>query len=253
MLQRSAAHLKAIAFSALMNHGAPTFIDAVDPVGTINRAHYERAGEVFAEVEKYELFTGGDFVQDVAIYYSLDALFDLDECGRSAMSARYNFEPGRRISGPAAHRNAAIAASRMLVQHHIPYGVITRKDLGDLSRFRLVILPNVALLTADETDAFRAYVAAGGCLYASCHTGMLDIDGHWQGTFALADVFGVDYDGETEEVLTYIALINKLLSNSNRRPIELSPRQVDIARGLSNGLSNKEIAEQLTLSIRLYT
>ncbi|MBZ0274892.1 MAG: response regulator [Anaerolineae bacterium] len=45
-------------------------------------------------------------------------------------------------------------------------------------------------------------------------------------------------------------LINKLLSHSSRRPLELSPRQVDIARSLSNGLSNKEIAEQLTLSTK---
>jgi DNA-binding NarL/FixJ family response regulator len=45
-------------------------------------------------------------------------------------------------------------------------------------------------------------------------------------------------------------LINKLLSSSNRMPLELSPRQVDIARSLSNGLSNKDIAEKLTLSIK---
>jgi DNA-binding NarL/FixJ family response regulator len=45
-------------------------------------------------------------------------------------------------------------------------------------------------------------------------------------------------------------LINKLLSNPKRRPVELSLRQIEIARGLSNGLSNKEIAEQLTLSIK---
>lgn len=46
------------------------------------------------------------------------------------------------------------------------------------------------------------------------------------------------------------ALINKLLSHAYQRPIELSPRQVDIARNLSYGLSNKEIAERLTLSIK---
>lgn len=45
-------------------------------------------------------------------------------------------------------------------------------------------------------------------------------------------------------------LINTLLSISNRKPLELSSRQVDIARGLSNGLSNKEIADQLTLSTK---
>lgn len=46
------------------------------------------------------------------------------------------------------------------------------------------------------------------------------------------------------------ALINKLVSKSSRRPLELSPRQLDIIRGLSNGLSNKDLAEQLTLSIK---
>ncbi len=45
-------------------------------------------------------------------------------------------------------------------------------------------------------------------------------------------------------------LINKILAIPGRKAIELSPRQVDIARGLSNGLSNKEIADQLTLSIK---
>lgn len=45
-------------------------------------------------------------------------------------------------------------------------------------------------------------------------------------------------------------LINRLLSQDRWQTIELSPRQIDIARGLSNGLSNKEIAEKLILSIK---
>lgn len=46
-------------------------------------------------------------------------------------------------------------------------------------------------------------------------------------------------------------LIKKLL-NAERSPgtIELSPRQIDIAYCLANGLSNKEIADQLTLSVK---
>lgn len=45
-------------------------------------------------------------------------------------------------------------------------------------------------------------------------------------------------------------LINKILSTPNQSSIELSPRQVDIARGLSKGLSNREIAAHLRLSIK---
>lgn len=45
-------------------------------------------------------------------------------------------------------------------------------------------------------------------------------------------------------------LIKKILSPQEHSNIELSSRQIDIVRGLSNGLSNKEIAEQLMLSTK---
>ncbi|MCC6905776.1 MAG: response regulator transcription factor [Anaerolineae bacterium] len=47
------------------------------------------------------------------------------------------------------------------------------------------------------------------------------------------------------------SLIPKLMSHErNMGPLELSTRQIDIARCLANGLSNKEIADELTLSIK---
>lgn len=46
------------------------------------------------------------------------------------------------------------------------------------------------------------------------------------------------------------SLINKLIAKPMRKTVELSSRQIDIARGLANGLSNKDIAEQLTLSTK---
>jgi DNA-binding NarL/FixJ family response regulator len=46
-------------------------------------------------------------------------------------------------------------------------------------------------------------------------------------------------------------LIRKLLNPEQRYgSLELSPRQISIARCLANGMSNKEIAEQLTLSVK---
>lgn len=45
-------------------------------------------------------------------------------------------------------------------------------------------------------------------------------------------------------------LIKKLLSKTEGKVIELSSRQIDIALALESGLSNKEIAEKLTLSVK---
>ena len=46
-------------------------------------------------------------------------------------------------------------------------------------------------------------------------------------------------------------LIRKLLNTQQALgPLELSPRQIDIAQCLAGGLSNREIAEQLTLSVK---
>jgi hypothetical protein len=67
------------------------------------------------------------------------------------------------------------------------------------------VLPNAACLGADEVEALRAYVANGGSLLASKHTSLITRDGERLEDFALADVFGVSYAGETSESVTYVA------------------------------------------------
>jgi hypothetical protein len=69
----------------------------------------------------------------------------------------------------------------------------------------VVVLPNVTMLSREELDAFRAYVAAGGALYASKATSLADTDGVAREDFGLTDVLGVTYRGETEELVTYVA------------------------------------------------
>ena len=205
VVQRTESYMKAIAFSAIMNHGSPAFIDAIDPVGTINPDRYRRAAPVMHEVEKYEPHIGGRFCQDVGIYFSYDSLYDLADNGKPVMKAMYNFEPGKDFGGPTSHRNAAINTSRMLTQYNIPYGVITRKHLADLKRYQIVILPNVVTLTDEEMAAFRDFVSAGGSLYASKYTSLVSQSGERQQDFLLADLFGVSFEGETDEVLTYVS------------------------------------------------
>jgi len=204
VLARTEEHLRCTTFNALMNHGAQVYIDAVDPVGTVNPANYERAGKVYGEMAKYEPYAGGRFCRDIGIYLSFDSLFDLGENGRPVQSVAYNFVEEKPQAGPMAHGQAALGMTRTLLQNHLPYGVVTRKDLSRLSDFQAIVLPNLVMLSEEEMAALRDYVKAGGSLYASKDTSIVSHEGNRQPDFQLADVFGVSYRGTTEELVTYV-------------------------------------------------
>jgi len=178
--------LRMQAFAATLFSAAFLFIDAIDIRGTVNPHVYERIGEVFAETAPYEPWLGGDPVEDVAVYFSDDAKMDFDENGRP-------------LSGPSVwsasypHAAAVRGACRALQQAHIPFGIITRKQLDALDRYKVIIVPNALRLRAEEADALRAYVRDGGRLYASRYASLTESNGTRRDDFMLADVFGCHF------------------------------------------------------------
>jgi hypothetical protein len=205
VITQSEDYLRANTFSTFMNGGAMTFIDQIDPVGTVHTRNYQTVGRIFRELEPYESYGGGRFCQDVALYYSFNANVDLAENGRPAIRAGYSFGPGRERPGPTAHRNAAHNLAKTLIQNHIPFGVVSSRDLHRLSDYQVVLLPHVPMLDDEEVAALRDFVAGGGSLYASKNTSLINADGVRRADFALSDVLGVSYVGETPEQITYVA------------------------------------------------
>jgi hypothetical protein len=191
------ALLQAKAFAALADGCAFVFIDAIDPLGTMNPVVYERMGRVFGRTRPYERFLGGEPCQDVAVYLSTASKFDPADNGKAVNDPQ--------LSSRAPHVDAALSACKSLLDHHIPYTVITDRNLDTLSRHRVVVLPNLLRVDRREVDAFRAYVRAGGCLYASKYTSLVAGDGTRQDDLLLTDVLGASYRGETREKFTYIA------------------------------------------------
>jgi len=216
------ALLRAKAFSCLADGGAFVFIDAIDPLGTLNRAVYERMGRVFAETSPYEPYLGGKMVQDVAVYLSTESKHDLADNGKAVDDAH--------LSGRAPHVEAVVSVCKALIDSHIPYGVISKYNLGDLSRYRAVILPKVLMLDEQEILALRNYVREGGSLYASGTTSLVTSDGRRHADFLLGDVLGISYMGETAETFTYIAPAHEAESlfagYSTRYPLGLPSSQV---------------------------
>jgi len=204
VITRTTDELRSNVFAAFANDGAMSFIDAIDPVGTVHRRNYERVAPIFAELERCEPYAGGHFCQDIGIYYSFDNVFDLSENGRSLRPARYCFQPGTPPQGATAHRSSALNLAKTLQQWHLPFGVVTQKDLERLSEYQLIVLPNVVMLDKEEAEALRRYVESGGNLYASKNTSLIGNDGVRRQDFDLSDLFGASFRGESESIVSYL-------------------------------------------------
>jgi len=189
--------LEAQMYSVLANNGAFCFIDAIDPEGTLNRDFYVRMGELFQEMEKYEKYLdhSSKFCQDVGIYLSFESLINPEDNGKRTSELTYQRSP---------HLEAAVNVAKTLLNAHIPFGVITKKNLDCLSDYQIIILPNLLMIDEEEVDAFRKFVEFGGSIYASGAASLLTKDGIKQDNFLLSDLFGVSYSGETKENLTYV-------------------------------------------------
>lgn len=91
----------------------------------------------------------------------------------------------------------ALGAYRVGFEEHLPLTLITDMDLTPerLAAYKVLILPNAAALSDRQVEAIRGYVHGGGGLVATCETSLFDELGHARSNFALADLFGVDYEG----------------------------------------------------------
>jgi hypothetical protein len=217
--------LMAKTFMAISNGGAFIFIDAIDPIGTLNPFVYETMGRVFEKTQEYEKYAGGKLIQDVAVYLSTESKFSFDE----------NKMPVDKIKQVESdHLAAMMGASRAMIKNHIPFGVITRKNINELDRWKVIILPDVLMMSEEEVLAIRNYVEGGGRIYASRFTSLTDISGDRKSDFMLSNLFGAHYQGTTEENFTFIAPVNRgkglfPKNITSRYPISIAATQTIIS------------------------
>ena len=214
--------LEAKTYASLADGGAFVFIDAIDPVGTLNPSVYQCMREIFNETKRYEPYLGGRLCQDVAVYLSTESKFDFADNGKAVDDAN--------LSTAMPHVDSCLNVCQSLIEHHIPFGVITKKNLDNLSQHQILVLPNVLMVDEEEMEAIRNYVRSGGNLYASKYTSLITKDGTRKDDFLLADVFGVSFAGETKETYTYIAPVERS---------EILCSRVEAAGNLFSGYTEK--------------
>ncbi len=92
-----------------------------------------------------------------------------------------------------------------LLADHIPFEIVSTHGLTleALRRFRVVVLPNTALLSDEQCDVLRQYAAGGGNLVGTYDTSLYTPDGKPRDDYGLGDVFGVQAQGPVSQDLTY--------------------------------------------------
>ncbi|HEX3728130.1 MAG TPA: beta-galactosidase trimerization domain-containing protein [Pirellulales bacterium] len=193
---KSEALLEAKASAAIADAAAFIFIDAVDPIGTLNPQVHERMGRVFDRLMPYYPQLGGQRVQDIGIYYSLESKFNMASNGRGVDMPDLS----------DSHTASSMQVSRRLLAAHLPWGVITKGSLAKLDGLKLLIMSNVHMMDPEEVSAIRAWVERGGTLLATGGTSLVDKRGTLQGDFLLGDVLGVSIErSEWQDREHYIA------------------------------------------------
>ena len=184
---KSPEHIELQSRIALAHGGAFLFIDAIDPEGTLNPDIYDRLSVILKGFQAYEPYIGGELIADAAILFDMNSKIDPADNGKHVTEG----------SGSVPHIDAVIGAAKALKESHIPYTVIGARNLKDaINKYRVIIVPDAIRLPDEAANDLRAYVNAGGRMYASGRTGLTN----------LRDVLGIDqHIGETAEPLTYMA------------------------------------------------
>jgi hypothetical protein len=90
-----------------------------------------------------------------------------------------------------------LGAFKTFLEKHVPVRVLTEHDLeaADLHDIRVLVLPNVAVVSARAAEVVRRFVKAGGGLVATFETSLYDQDYKKRDDFALGDLFRAKYLG----------------------------------------------------------
>lgn len=184
----------AIASSAPAHGGWPCLCSMWAKDGTLNPATLGLAKEVFTHMERVKDWVGRwKSLKTAGVYLAQETEFLYANPG----------DLQDRV-GARSHLHSFFGALMMLEHEHILTDVLTRRQLGRLADYALIVLPNAVCLSAMEVEALRDYVRNGGTLMASYETSLADEWGNRQSNFRLADVFGVDFTGAAVD--PYIAL-----------------------------------------------
>ena len=188
------------------------FIDVMNADGTFYASPYRAFKKVFDAMRPLEPFCGGEKVRCVGVYVSEDTKNHLYES--EAKEVHVDWHSTSPLDAVETYTDGVQETFRAFLDHQIPVDVLTKLNLDELDKYALLVLPEAMCMSDEEVGRVRQYVEDGGNLVANRFTSLADADGVRKHNFALADVFGVDYLGETENNETYVKVRPELCESA---------------------------------------
>ena len=176
------AHMLAESCSVLANGGAIIYIDQIHPDGTLYQDTWDQFKRLNAEIACREDYTGGVPVPYAGVYFSQDTR---DFYGQDEFEERYMAE--------------FLGACKALQEEHVLFDILTPRNLAELARYKVIVLPNTACLSPHEVEALRQFTSAGGGLVGTYQVAAGNAWNESYGQPALADVFGIRVLGDTKQ------------------------------------------------------
>ncbi|MGB6744062.1 MAG: beta-galactosidase trimerization domain-containing protein [Terracidiphilus sp.] len=96
--------------------------------------------------------------------------------------------------------NPALGFYQALIEARVPFEMVHDRllDREHIDRYRTLILPNIAALSAEQCGQIREFVERGGSIVATYETSLYDEWGVQREDFGLAALFGASYAGSKE-------------------------------------------------------
>ncbi|MBA4409238.1 MAG: hypothetical protein C0397_07435 [Odoribacter sp.] len=112
----------------------------------------------------------------------------------------------------------ALGMYHVLIEDRMPFEMVNDRllDAELLKPFKLLILPNIAALSAEQCDHLRKFVERGGSLLSTFETSLYNENGQRRSDFGLADLFGVSFDQHVEGLMQNSYLRLKEDSETNQ-------------------------------------
>ena len=87
-----------------------------------------------------------------------------------------------------------------LIEAKVPFEMVHDQNLdaGDIDRFKLLVLPNIAALSDKQCRQISEYGERGGSILATFETSLFNEKGEQRVDFGLSDLFGVSFRGTVE-------------------------------------------------------
>jgi len=205
---KSPESLAQTSLAASATASAMLMICGIDPDGGLNEAAFDHIKQAFAARRPWDDELGGEPVEQIAVYFSDVSKMSFAENGLAIEASQ------QRPPVEYPHFTAVRGACKKLQRAHIPFGVITRKQLAELHRYPVIVLPDVLRMSPDEVEAFRDYVNGGGNLYASRYTSLTETDGTRHKDFMLADLFGCHFEALEPGRMVYLDPKNALCNDA---------------------------------------